>query len=48
MHDIPNLGSRLSGESTWAFEFQDFQNNSIGFELYTEYYLWKSGITDGF
>ena len=48
MHDIPNLGSRLSGDSRWAFQFQDFQNNSAGFQLYTGYDLWKNGIIDDF
>ena len=31
MHDLPMLGSRLRGQTPWAFEFQDLWNNEIGF-----------------
>jgi RHS repeat-associated protein len=32
LHDIPNLPSRLSGRSNWAFQLEDFQANEKGFD----------------
>lgn len=32
-HDIPNLSSRLSGQSAWAFQFQDLSSNEVGFMM---------------
>jgi RHS repeat-associated protein len=30
--DIPRLGSRLRGDTPWAFQFDDLQNNERGFD----------------
>jgi RHS repeat-associated protein len=30
MHDLPNLRSRLSGDTRWAFQLQDLIDNEIG------------------
>jgi hypothetical protein len=35
--DIPNIGSRLSGSSQWAFEPRDLYNNLIGLMLWYAY-----------
>lgn len=32
LHDIPNLGGRLSGEQPWAFQLQDLRDNERGFQ----------------
>lgn len=33
MHDVTNLKSRLSGQSAWAFQFQDLSSNEVGFMM---------------
>ena len=30
LHDIPNIGSRISGKSPWAFQLKDFSANEVG------------------
>ncbi len=32
LHDIPNLSSRLEGNSPWAFQLKDFEANEKGFQ----------------
>ena len=32
LHDIPNLPSRLSGETPWAFQIDDIRANEVGIQ----------------
>jgi len=32
LHGIPNLSSRLEGNSPWAFQLKDFEANEKGFQ----------------
>jgi hypothetical protein len=35
--DIPNIGSRLSGNTQWSFEPRDFYNNLLGLMMWYVY-----------